>query len=866
MKIVFLYLILLSLSTSAWARHGKGGYLIYQYIGAGTAAGTSRYKITVLHYVNCQEVQFETGFIYIGIFDAVTNAYQQSLTVNTPAKQIVTKQTFNPCINPAPEVCYYQFTYTTTVDLKDNNDGYILTEQECCRAQSIINVLNSGQTGSTNTNTIPGVINGVIYRNNSSPVPALKDTAVICHNSYFQIDFGSIDPDGDKLTYEFCAAEGGGTITNRQPNPPGTPPYQSINYTPGYSGGSPLGSGVSIDNKTGLISGIAPNTTGQYVIAVCINEYRNGVKIGNTKKEVLVTVADCNLTAAVLKPEYINCDSFSMRFENQSLSSNISSYTWDFGVPNETNDVSNNPTPVYTYKQAGTYTVKLKVSSDAGCTDSTTSTVKIYPGFKPDFSVSGSCYQSPFVFTDKTIAVYGIANNWEWNFDDAGSPTNTSSVQSPTHLYNTPKTATVTLNVSTSVGCTGTVSKPVSVNNKPDIRLPFTDTLICNGDQLPLIVEGIGDTYKWTPLYNISNSTIPNPVVHPSDTTVYTVTVKDKLCIDSAKIKVNVLDFITVHLPADTAICTTDSLTFHPVSDALAYSWTESGGGNTLNDRSLKKPKAEPLQNTTYFVTAHLGHCSDKTQTKVLVSPYPTGSAGSDTTICFGSTAQLHGSTTAAYFAWSPASSMLNANTLYPTAGPQATTAYLFTVRDTFYCPKSSTDTVIVNVIPQVKIDAGRDTSIVENQPLQLNAISNEEVVAYKWSPSVWLNNSNIASPVATIISSYTDTMTYIVKAATTQGCTGTDSIRIFIYKTHPDMFIPTAFTPNGDGLNDIFKPSLGGIKQLVYFRIFDRRGELLYQTSQSGKGWDGTFNGIKQPTGTYIFAARAEDYLGKIV
>src|SRR3954468_1676311 len=146
MKKVLLYLILLSISTTALARHGKGGYLIYQYIGAGSSPGTSKYKITVLHYVNCQEVQFETGFVYVGIFDAANYAFQQSIIINSPTRQVVTKQSFNPCIDPAPVVCFYQFTYTTTVDLKDNNDGYILTEQECCRAQSIVNVLNSGQT------------------------------------------------------------------------------------------------------------------------------------------------------------------------------------------------------------------------------------------------------------------------------------------------------------------------------------------------------------------------------------------------------------------------------------------------------------------------------------------------------------------------------------------------------------------------------------------------------------------------------------------------------------------------------------------------------------------------------------------------
>ncbi|TKK68497.1 T9SS type B sorting domain-containing protein [Ilyomonas limi] len=861
---ILLCLILLCVCATTYARHGKGGYLIYQYLGKGSTPGTSQYKITVLHYVNCLELQFETGFVYIGVFDAVSNAYMQTITINSPVRQEVTKQTFNACINTPPPVCFYQFTYITTVELKDNNAGYILSEQECCRAQSIVNVLNSGLTGSTNTNTIPGVINGVEYRNNSSPIPALKDTAVICHNSYFQIDFGSTDPDGDELTYTFCAAEGGATIQNRQPNPPAPPPYQSIDYAPGYSGSSPLGSGVTIDSKTGLISGIAPGTTGQYVIAVCINELRNGVQIGNTKKEVLVTVADCNLTAANLKPEYINCDSFAMRFENESLSSNVASYVWDFGVPNETSDVSDLPTPTYIYKQAGTYTVKLKVTNEAGCADSSSTIVKVYPGFKPAFDVSGSCYQSPFIFTDKTYAAYGVENSWTWNFDDASSTNNISSAQNPTHLFSAPKTATITFNVTTSVGCSGTTSKTVLASDKPEIKLPFTDTLICNGDRLPLNVEATGDTYTWIPAYNISNTSIVNPVVHPADTTVYTITVKDQSCIGSANVKVNVLDSITVQLPADTAICTTDSLTFHPVSDALAYTWTESGNNQTLNSANIKNPSAGPLQNTTYFVTARLGHCQDRTQTKVLLSPYPAGNAGSDTTICFGSIAQLHGSTTAAYFTWFPAGSLLNTNTLQPTAGPETTTAYLFTVKDTFYCPKSTTDTVIVNVIAPVQVNAGNDTSVVVNQPLQLHVISNENITAYTWSPSTWLNNATSPSPVATMVSPYTDAITYTVTATTTQGCTGTDSLKIFIYTTLPDLYVPTAFTPNSDGLNDIFKPSLAGIKQLKFFRIFDRRGQLLYETQQAGNGWDGTFKGMKQPAGTYVFTARAMDYLGK--
>src|SRR5690349_16282312 len=159
-KKALLYLILLCLSTAAWARHGKGGYLIYEYLGDGSSPGTSKYKITVLHYVNCEEVQFETGVVYIGVFDAASKGLQQKITIPSFISTEIRKESFNACINPPPSVCFYQFIYSTTVDLPNNTAGYILAEQECCRAENIINVLSSGETGSTNTNTIPGIING----------------------------------------------------------------------------------------------------------------------------------------------------------------------------------------------------------------------------------------------------------------------------------------------------------------------------------------------------------------------------------------------------------------------------------------------------------------------------------------------------------------------------------------------------------------------------------------------------------------------------------------------------------------------------------------------------------------------------------
>ena len=90
--------------------------------------------------------------------------------------------------------------------------------------------------------------------------------------------------------------------------------------------------------------------------------------------------------------------------------------------------------------------------------------------------------------------------------------------------------------------------------------------------------------------------------------------------------------------------------------------------------------------------------------------------------------------------------------------------------------------------------------------------------------------------------------------------------MKVIVYKSTPDIFIPTAFTPNSDGLNDILRPKPVGMKQFNYFRVFNRWGNMLYSTSQEGQGWDGNFAGEQQAAGTYVFIAQAVDYNGKLV
>lgn len=845
----------LTISVVSFSAHLKGGWIYYEALGPGSAAGTIKYKITVKQYLDCNSTvnQIDTDVI-LGIFGT---SFFQRVVIPNSGNEIMRKGTFNPCISPAPNVCYRIDSYTTQVDLPVSAAGYTLAVQRCCRVAGIINVPASSTIGVTYSTTIPGNINGASYAQNNSPQFAQKDTAVVCYNGNFTFDFSAVDGDKDSLVYSFCEGLiGGGTGANgARPDPPTNPPYTPVNYGPSFSGSSPMGQGVTINSSTGLISGVAPSQAGDYVVAVCATEFRNGVKIGETKKEIHITVANCSLSAAELKPSYITCDGFTLTFSNESTSPLVNSYRWEFGdTRSGASNISTDAKPVHTYSDTGIYTLKLNVESSVGCKDSTTSLVRVFPGFVADFNVTGNCFESPFTFTDRTITQYGVVDSWKWDFGDLASTTDVSDKKNDSYKYPTPGSRTVQLIVTNSKGCIDTISKPINASNLPNLSLAFKDTLICSIDTLQLQARGTGN-YSWTGT-NLVNPTSPNPFVFPKDTATYIVTLNEQGCIATDTVRVNVLDFISVDVSRDTSICQTDSITMRTTSKALQYLWTPAAG---LSDPNLKNPIARPTTSARYYVTANLGKCQDKDSIFVAVAPYPQANAGGDVSICYGTTIPLNGSIVGAFFRWTPTSGLSNATTLSPTAGPLKTTSYILTAFDTIGCPKPFSDTILIAVSDPVRAFAGNDTTMVAGQKLQLNATGGS---TYLWSPSTGLNDATIANPLVTL-GAELDSIKYRVLVTTGEGCSATDEIKIRIFKSGPEIYVPSAFTPNADGRNDVLRPFPVGMKSLNYFRIYNRWGQLIFSTKEQGKGWDGNFNGKPQSSGTYVYSAEAEDYMG---
>ncbi len=837
-----------------FAAHITGGEILYSYIQQ-LPNGNHQYRITLKLYRDC----FSTGAPLdanapISIFQNGSNSSVWASTIPLSNVETLNLGTPGPCITNAPIVCYQVGYYNFTVDLPPTAFGYTVTYQRCCRISGINNILSSGQTGATFTAQIPGtnLIANAPVNNSAKFIGA--DTVIVCSNYNLVYNFGAIDADGDILRYSFCDAFEGANTTIPNPNPPPSPPYNSVSYAFPFSSSAPLGSLVKINPVTGLVSGIGP-APGIYVLTVCVDEYRNGIKIATQRKDLQIKVADCTIAAADLKPEYITCDGFNLSFSNSSNSPLIKTYFWDFGVKNMTSDTSTLSNPTFNFPDTGIYVVKLVTNRNQDCSDSTTALAKIYPGFFPGLSSAGVCVTNPTSFFDNTLTDYGLVDSWVWDFGDLSTTSDTSKLKNPTYKYAQPGNKKVQLTVSNSKGCIKTITQDILIIDKPIINLAFKDTLLC-GDSVRLQATGNG-IFNWSPLQNIIDPATATPLVFPPTNRKYFVELNDNGCINKDSVNVRVLQTISLIPRSDTVICQTDPVQLSVVSTGLQYSWSPAA---SLNNSTLKNPIARPLVNTTYMVTAFVGRCRANAQLNVRVVPYPLAFAGRDTIICNNSTAQLNGSLTGSSFSWSPIVSLNDFRILNPIARPPNTTQYILTVRDTIGCPKPGRDTVIVFVQPKVNAYAGIDTTVIVGQPLQLNASGGD---AFLWTPSTGLSATNIANPIA-ILNSTIDSIRYIVFVKDETGCTDSAVIFVRVFKTKPDIFVPTAFTPNGDGKNDVFRLIAAGIKIIHYFRIYNRWGQLVFSTTNDSKGWNGKINGKDQPTGTFVWIVYGVDYLDK--
>ncbi len=410
-------------------------------------------------------------------------------------------------------------------------------------------------------------------------------------------------------------------------------------------------------------------------------------------------------------------------------------------------------------------------------------------------------------------------------------------------------------------GCskTKTDSVQVLVRELPEANL-VDDTLICSIDTL-LLVTNPANNYVWSPNYMINNLTAKSPLVSPDVPTTYYTTLTDAFgCVNNDSVFVDVKLVVTIDAGPDTTICRTDTFHLRTVSDALSYQWSPA---DFLDRVDIKNPVSNITDSIiTYRVIGNIGKCQSQDIVTIRTVPYPVAKINPDTSICFGENAKLYASG-GKFYQWSPATNLSNPNApvtevINPPSGSHTYTVF---VTDNKGCPKPVKDSTVVTVRQQVIANTGmQDTAIVIGQTLQMNASGGD---AYLWSPSTWLSDPGsprtIASPENNI--TYKVTVTQLP-----ENCSATDEVKITVYLLPPSFYVPTAFSPNGDGLNDVLRPIALGMRRLRYFKVYNRVGNLVFQTTELGKGWDGYYKGNPQDPGNFVWMAQGETWKGEFI
>ncbi len=470
--------------------------------------------------------------------------------------------------------------------------------------------------------------------------------------------------------------------------------------------------------------------------------------------------------------------------------------------------------------------------------------------------------------------------------------------------------------INVTPGITGGIITAHEVNSCADLRATInvtttpptipgavnSDNTVCSGTnstqltvngQVGNIVNWISsiDGINWTPIVNAGTSYTAQNLIA---TTQYRVLVQNGTAckVDTSTAATIIVDPKTVGgilSPANIAVCanqTTNSVFTLTGNTGGVVNWQFSFDNTNWNNFFPVKTdliySANSINATTEYRTiVKSGVCPADTSSIATITfinvPFPQATIDPAlSSICFGKSTPLNANISIGTgYTWSNASTLVNQGNgninslpfnINAVATPRRNTDYVLTINNAG-CPNALMDTFHVVVTPRIIVFAGNDTSIVSNQPLQLHATANDSLAnQFTWTPATGLNFTNIYNPVATLNMELGESIMYVVRATNAAGCFGEDNIIVTIFKTGPEIFVPSGFTPNGDGLNDIIAPICVGIKQLNFFRIYNRWGQLVFSTNQIGKGWDGLINGMKQGTANFVYMAQAVDYLGHVV
>ena len=358
MKMMVLVMIIMTTPSILSATHIVGGSISYACLG------NDQYEVTLVIRRDCLLGADNAPFddpASVGIFNSAGDLVTE-LGVNGELRlpfrgdEVLNNEIEQICFANQASICVHITEYSAIVTLPNNGETYTLSHQRCCRNTSLNNVavpLDAGMTLFTEINPVS------MNLCNSSPVFNLRPDIFVCVGEEINFDGSATDPDGDLLVYSICTPFDGASRADPRPQPPAAPPYSNIEWVEGFGidnlvGGQP----IAQNGQNAALTGV-PAFIGQYLIGLCVEEYRDGVLLSTSHREFQYNVVNCNNEIiADFDINQSDCGLENIQFINNSQSTD--EYTWFFDYPSEDPAfLSNEESPIFSYSEAGTYSVRL---------------------------------------------------------------------------------------------------------------------------------------------------------------------------------------------------------------------------------------------------------------------------------------------------------------------------------------------------------------------------------------------------------------------------------------------------------------------------------------------------------------------------
>lgn len=891
----------------AYASHIVGGELTYSFLSYNSTQTEVSYQVTMNLYRDPLGIDFPVQ-VDFGIFIedelGLWSSYKVAERVPISSLDIIVPQT-DPCKTSFlsdNELQAATYSFEVTLEVSDHN--YMIAYQACCRNFAINNVMSSGDIGAVYDIVITPEAQRLA---NNSPTYNAIPPQFVCANFDVNVDHSATDADGDSLVYKFCVPLSPGINDNSAPDCCGcvtpnpyrcTPPYDELVFINGFSASEPMGGDpvVAIDAQSGLINGI-PSDQGAYVVAVCVEEYRDGVLLSSVRRDFqfIVIVCNENLQASVAADNYIStpdtnqeiayyesCGELTQDIINLSTDEiYIQDYNWQIFDADDNliyaEEGLNSRDVQITFPSHGLYSGYMILNDGATCYDTAFMQFNIAEDINLSFEIDyDTCLAGPVQFLN-TSTPEDIEYNW--SLGDGSSISNYST----DHIYPDRGTYDISLIAIDSIGCTDTLYRsvdwyPIQLVAPDTIKI---DSLLCYHDSIFIYdnwVYNSGVYYNYLPFENSSCDSIVEAYFVEFTPAILTTRMEIDIC-DGESYTFQNRPLSVSGLYSDTLI-SVDGCDSIVELQLLALEHTESYINENIceGDSYIFDNDSLVLSGLYIDTLLNANNCDSIILLELNVKINSTTEI--DISICENDFYLYQNDTLRTENNYQyimqdldGCDSIINLNVV---TRPISQYNYIDTIcdGDTYDFGGRSLDfegiyyDTLTNVygcdsIIILDLIVGKNLSRIDlDSPLEeyygttitlTPEVIGEELVTY-----IWYETDDILANTLSLDYLLEDDSWIFFESTNELYCAAIDSIylKAIIDK---QVYIPNVISPNGDGFNDRFY--LGASSTLAASRltIYDRWGNLMFQNEKTfdiniSTGWDGTYQDKPVEIGTYTY------------